>query len=753
MRPALLSAADAADRRSRLIVSVTVVAASLMAFIFMRPDKIFLANTPSGGDMGAHVVIPAYLRDTLLPSGRVLGWSNDWYAGFPMLYFYFPLPAFAVVLLDLLLPYGVAFKLVTVAGLVALPGASYYFARNMGFARPVALVGGMAGATFMFMETFSIFGGNTLSTLAGEYSFSWSFALCLVYLGMVMRNTREGRGFTVGPAVVLALAALSHVITTAVAVVASLAAAAAPQGPPGGGGDLGTGLRRRRLLGGAVPDPVPCALMTDMGWTPRDDWTDIFPRDTWPVLVLGAAGLAWAVARRALVGPAVDPAGAGHRRVLGDRLDRLHHALQRAAAAVLLLLLYLFAGLFVGLALMEVVRRLRASEARRLGGGRGRRGPVPGDRRGGSAQDPGLGAVELHRVRGQGGLRRVPGDPRGGGPPSAGARHVGVQLRPEPVRHPDGPDAPALLEPGAPSMEGLLFESSLTTPFHFLMQSETSFRPSSPVSGLRYHSLDLERAVPHLALYDVAYYISFTEEGAAAAAEYGLEQLAETPPFKVFALPESSLVDVATYEPAVWAGEEPFFDAALDWFDDVHPPRTAGWWPTGRPTGRGSRSIEPGDARERIPSSGEVSDVVLEAHRISFHTTAVGVPHLVKVSYFPNWQATGAEGPYRAAPSLMVVVPTSEDVVIEFRNTCRSTPGCSSRRRAWPPPALCSSSGGGAAAAPRGAAVIAYVSVVLQPRGHRPDGQAGPDRGGQHRSSTSRCSTSSSACRCRSSGG
>ena len=85
--------ADAAERRSRLIVLGMVAAASLMAFAFMRPDKIFLANTPAGGDMGAHVVLPAYLRDTLLPSGRMLGWSNDWYAGFPMLYFYFPLPA------------------------------------------------------------------------------------------------------------------------------------------------------------------------------------------------------------------------------------------------------------------------------------------------------------------------------------------------------------------------------------------------------------------------------------------------------------------------------------------------------------------------------------------------------------------------------------------------------------------------------------------------------------------------------------
>ena len=44
------------------------------------------------------------------------------------------------------------------------------------------------------------------------------------------------------------------------------------------------------------------------------------------------------------------------------------------------------------------------------------------------------------------------------------------------------------------------------------------------------------------------------------------------------------------------------------------------------------------------------------------------MPHLVKVSYFPNWVAEGAEGPFHAAPSLMVVVPTQENVVLEFHN-------------------------------------------------------------------------------------
>jgi hypothetical protein len=66
---------------------------------------------------------------------------------------------------------------------------------------------------------------------------------------------------------------------------------------------------------------------------------------------------------------------------------------------------------------------------------------------------------------------------------------------------------------------------------------------------------------------------------------------------------------------------------------------------------------------------------VLEDHRISFTTEAVGVPHLIKVSYFPNWTAIGAEGPWRASPSLMVVVPTQEDVVIEFQDTWAESGG------------------------------------------------------------------------------
>ena len=65
----------------------------------------------------------------------------------------------------------------------------------------------------------------------------------------------------------------------------------------------------------------------------------------------------------------------------------------------------------------------------------------------------------------------------------------------------------------------------------------------------------------------------------------------------------------------------------------------------------------------------DVSNITTDDDRISFDVDKVGVPVLVKVSYFPNWQASGAEGPWRVAPNLMVVIPTSEHVSLHYGRT------------------------------------------------------------------------------------
>jgi len=223
---------------------------------------------------------------------------------------------------------------------------------------------------------------------------------------------------------------------------------------------------------------------------------------------------------------------------------------------------------------------------------------------------------------------------------------------------------------GHPSMEGLFFESSLTTPFHFLNAAEVSLRPSNPVRGLDYNpGMDFARAEPHLALYDVRYYVSYTDEARDAAREHGWQIVDESAPWTIFELPETRLVDVARFEPAVWAGEADIVDASLEWYDDVD---NLDRWMVEDGPDEWRRIDDVGDRLGRLvsfQSGGEVSDVVIEDQRISFRTTAVGIPHLVKVSYFPNWTVTGAEGPYRAAPSLMVVVPTQQEVTLEFSKT------------------------------------------------------------------------------------
>ena len=59
----------------------------------VNPDGVlFTRSTPTGGDLGAHVWGPAFLRDELLPQFRLTGWTPDWYAGFPAYHFYMVVP-------------------------------------------------------------------------------------------------------------------------------------------------------------------------------------------------------------------------------------------------------------------------------------------------------------------------------------------------------------------------------------------------------------------------------------------------------------------------------------------------------------------------------------------------------------------------------------------------------------------------------------------------------------------------------------
>ena len=194
-----------------------VLGACLFVFWQMRPDLIFADTTPAGGDMAAHVWGPAFLRDYLLPSGRLTGWAPDWYAGFPAYQFYMVLPSLAIALASFVMPYGVAFKLVSIAGLVTLPLAAATFMRLAGMRFPAPIMAALFMLPFLFDTSFNILGGNVASTLAGEFAYSISLSLMLVYLGVVLRGLRTGR-HRVMAGVLLALVGLTHLIPAIFAV-------------------------------------------------------------------------------------------------------------------------------------------------------------------------------------------------------------------------------------------------------------------------------------------------------------------------------------------------------------------------------------------------------------------------------------------------------------------------------------------------------------------------------------------------------
>ncbi|MGH8947110.1 MAG: hypothetical protein ACRDVL_13310 [Acidimicrobiia bacterium] len=741
-------------RRRPLLPIFLIAGTSLIILSVLNPWLLVSATTPTGGDMGAHVYGPAFLRDTLLPQGRILGWSNDWFAGFPAFYFYFPLPSLTIVALDVLIPYGSAFKIVTVLGLIALPGAVYFHARALLLGRSVSLVASGAAAVFVFMESFSIYGGNIASTLAGEFSYSWSFALSLVYLGLLIKGVREDRRYLKWAALALAATALSHVLTTLVVVFASLFV-------------LGwkRGLARTLLTWAwgfaiaafwALPLIVRIGLSSDMAWTPLNGWDELFPVELWVLLPVAIPAAIWLLRRTSRVAPMIGATllpviyfplpnllpevlpevftgerwklwngrllpfwyfgvaffaviGLGAAAVWVSR--RLPGRLPKYAATAFVITVFataagitadsaeapewawaVVAASGVGVAAASVLLLPRELDTRRflsavavvvvvLGATAGVTfvdGWARWNYEGYERKDPWPEYQALMMTLDEMPPGRVMWES------NTELNKYGTPMSPMLI--------PYWTNGSHQSMEGLYFESSLTTPFHFINHSEMSSKPSNPVPGLKYHTFEMERGVEHMDIYGVSYYVSFTPEAAEKAEnEVGLQRLATVEPFAVFALPATDLVVPASHLPAVYevpdrsllgpaaidetgAPLPAFHDMALEWYEDIDDMDR--WVVADGPTDwpRITSLDQRPDVSLQAPE-GAVSDIEVDHHRIAFDTTAVGIPHLVKVSYFPNWTASGAEGPYRAAPSLMVVVPTNQHVEIEFANTWAETMG------------------------------------------------------------------------------
>ena len=707
-----------------LCTAAAVGAAATFIWLQLQPGLLLASTTPAGGDMGAHVWGPAFLRDHLLHHWRLSGWAPDWYNGFPAYHYYFPLPSILIVLLDVVLPYGVAFKLVTVLGLVMLPAAAAFLGRELELPFPTPPLMAIATIPFVFDRFHTIWGGNAASTLAGEFSFSISLALALVFLGLLARALRTGNGSDRAlAAIALAATFLCHLIPGAFAVAAAgvLVLLRRPDRArwklTGVVGATGMALTGFWLL----PFLARLRYSNDMGWERTWDYLDnLLPflrtdsgapaaytehyKVVVPLAVLGA--LIGIIRRRrgafALV-------GIGAAMAAAFRFVPAGPIWNARLLPFWYLSLYLLAALAIGELALLVADGLR-----------------PDDPLATPSPLPGIVATVAAFVA----VFLVVGGPLGAVPTWLGQRsatsdhsfvpdwarwnYSGYERKPAYAEY-QGVVAtmaglgrqigcgramweyePQLDRYGTPmalmllpywtngcigSQEGLFFESSATVPYHFLNQSELSKTPSRAMRDLPYRDLDVKSGVEHLQLLGVRYYMAISPEAQAqAATNQDLRLVATTKPYpvtysdgtkdrfwQVYEVRDAAIVTGLSNQPVVAAGvstKTGWLKAAVDWYQ--HPARWDVPIADAGPAEWERISSASAIAPARSVRAARVTNIKTSDDRISFDVDVPGTPVLVKTSYFPNWKASGADGPYRVTPNLMVVVPTAKHVELHY---------------------------------------------------------------------------------------
>ena len=191
---------------------VVVLAATAWLFWILHGWLVFSDGLCLAGDLPGH----HYLMDRIAETGRAVSWAPGWWGGFPMFRFYFPLPYAAMAALGGVLGHDAAFKLCSILGVLALPLSLWAAGRIARLPRPGPAALAALALPLALDNTHNMWGANAYSTLAGMIANSWSFALFAPSLALAVRDARRERVSALSAAVFAALA-LSHFFTSLLA--------------------------------------------------------------------------------------------------------------------------------------------------------------------------------------------------------------------------------------------------------------------------------------------------------------------------------------------------------------------------------------------------------------------------------------------------------------------------------------------------------------------------------------------------------
>ena len=678
--------------------------------IFLRIDLILLDTLPTGGDMGAHIVPTKFFVEELFYNFKISGWSNDWFAGYPAYYFYFPLPPSIVAVLNLILPFNISFKIMVLIALVLLV-ISIEKLINFKIGT-LSYIGFAGGLLYLLTESFTIFGGNLASSLAGQYSFTYSLAfanLSIYYISnnLIKHSVIKGSAF-------LGLSLLSHIIPFLIYAPIFLIYFLSSKS-----------INPEKLIGlliflfltlrFSISLFLNLEFTTNMTYSPYTKIKDLIKPDILPFAIaifsyaIFTSGrnlkniflstemyLVFASTLLFFYGPEgtlwngrlVPFFNLGliilFFKIFEEKTDLLIEKIKQKYLIVLFYLIFTsffifnyvqkwqeryaitvyFVALIILLSFMITIY-------------------IP---------KYGLGITLIALVLSS--VNFLPhwlnwnftGYDQKDDWSDITNLYSGLnQLEPGRIMWEPNSD---LNKYGTPmvlmtipmftnheSIEGLYFDSSITTPFHFVTVSGLAESPSNPVGGLSYINGDFDKGVRYMKELGIDYFISYTESITdKAISSNELENLFQSSPFTVFKV-NSNKVEVIESElisftqpnlfnrisNSIFKRQEidSFFVLSMKEFKLDNKKRII--------EGISSGEIQNLNNISHIES--EIDNIKISDTKITFQTKHPNRLHIVKVSYFPNWKIKNGLGPYRISPSFMAVIPHTNDVEIVFKNT------------------------------------------------------------------------------------
>ena len=673
--------------RRSLDLAVVLSTAWLIAAV-LGVGFLLSANLPTGGDSASHLLYAWLYVYELLPKGYITAWMPEVFAGFPFLSYYFPLSFITIAGLATILPFAPATKIGMFAAAMALPGAiwlgSVYLLR---IPRAIAIWGVLASLAFLLHEQNSIWGGNLLSTLAGEFAYSYGVLFSVLALFAWQRTVATGRHWWLA-ALLEAATGFSHgfaLLITGFATAAFLC-------------DRQNFLRNLRLL--ILGHGLAFLLLAGWLWPmlemhgitiPNDalfevtHWQELLPP---PMQAILAAGLLAALLLGLIQGLPV------LRRALPatpEITQSLRHAGFMSGAALLagvgflagsslgfanirfFPFVWLFGGMACGWLWGSLLLRLALA--------------LPPISRWGLTLLATASALALVAsmswqtvavfdwgLWNHSGLEAKPQwnllsklFPQLSGNPSSPR----LLFEHDPANNDIGStralEALPMFLGGRPVLEGLYMESALVSPAVYQLQSEISTHPSSPLARFPSGRLDLDMAAAHMRfLHANEVLIRHEETRRALAASTAFQEVGQAAPFYVFRLKDfrTRLVDLVD-RPLRWLPKKGWMEQSFSWFRSNQ--RFASELPVFHDG--------PTPSVASVAAKAGVSDLKQERHRISWRTDAVGAAHLVRMAWHPRWQLLSKGSLHLAGPGFMLVIPQEAEVVLSYGQTAAGTAG------------------------------------------------------------------------------